>query len=849
MALNHSDSALFPTSHWHKGSAMARKFLCFFLLLSLSSFTISLVAQPQSPRSLNAAELRLAIKKLSVLGSVLFIAAHPDDENTAFLAYMAKGRLMRSAYLAVTRGEGGQNLLGAEQGDLMGVIRTQELLAARRIDGAEQYFTSAIDFGYSKTLVETMRIWGRERILSDVVWVIRAYRPDVVVMRFTPTQGGHGNHTSSAALAEEAYAAAGDPLRFPDQLKFVQIWKPKRLLWNVFRFQQSDRAAKPDSAVAIDLGMYSPVLGESFTEIAGRSRSMHKSQGFGAGQNRGEFVNYFKHVEGEMAVADLLDGINTTWARVAGGGSVAKMLEEAYRTFDEENPAKSLPVLLRAYSEIEKLNKDPWIQVKKRELVDVIKLCGGLWLDALSVDNFGVPGGEIKITGSALNRSSYPFRLTKIVSQFGRFDTTLNVQLQSNQPVQLVFVLKLPKDLPYSQPYWLVEPSGLGAYRIPRRELVGQPQNVPPLTLSLTLVSNDGAITFEVPVRFRGVDPVEGEQYRPFAVIPPVALNLPEKTYVFPDNKPRSVQANLRSNVPMASGSVSLRTPDGWKVTPPSIPFELKQKDENLTVDFLVEPTSRSGSGTFAVEATVGDVRVHQDMITIRYPHIPPQMVFPAAEGSLLRVDLKKTDRRIGYIMGAGDDIPTALRQLGYTVTLLTDDDLKNGGLSQYDVIIAGVRAYNTRPVLKANQRKLMEFVEKGGTYVVQYMTARRSETENLGPYPFSVASDRVSVEEAPVRFLAPDHAVLNTPNKITQADFDGWVQERGLYFADKWDSHYTPILASNDPGEPSKDGGLLVAQYGKGTYVFTGYAFFRQLPAGVPGAYRLFVNIISLGK
>jgi LmbE family N-acetylglucosaminyl deacetylase len=828
---------------------MVRKILCLFLLVSLSSFTSSIVAQPQSPKSLDAAELRLAIKKLNVLGSVLFIAAHPDDENTAFLAYMAKGRLMRSAYLSVTRGEGGQNLLGAEQGDLMGLIRTQELLAARRIDGAEQYFTRAIDFGYSKTLDETMRIWGKERILSDVVWIIRSYRPDVVVMRFTPTQGGHGNHTSSAALAEDAYVAAGDPLRFPEQLKYVRVWKAKRLLWNVFRFQQSDRPAKPDSSMSIDLGVYSPVFGESFTEIAGRSRSMHKSQGFGAGQGRGEFVNYFQHIAGEMATSDIFDGVNTTWSRVAGGASAAKLLEEAYRTFDEENPAKSLPVLLRAYGEIQKLSNDPWIQVKRRELVDVIKLCGGLWLDALSSDGSGVPGGEIKITGSALNRSMYPFRLAKIVGPFGQFDTTLNVQLQSNQAVQIAFVLKLPKDLPYSQPYWLVEPAELGAYRIPRQELVGQPENVPALSVSMSLVSNDGAMTFEVPVRFRGVDPVEGEQYRPFGIIPPVALNLPEKTYVFPDNKPQSVQVNLRSNGSKVSGLVSLRTPDGWKVTPPSIPFEFKQKDENLSIAFLVEPTSRSGSGAFGAEASVGDVRVRQDMVTIRYPHIPPQTVFPAAEGHLLRIDLKKTDRRIGYIMGAGDEIPTVLRQLGYSVTMLIDDDLKNGGLGQYDVIIAGVRAYNTRPVIKANQRKLMEFVEKGGTYVVQYMTARRAETENLGPYPFNVTSDRVSVEEAPVRFLAPNHPALNVPNKITQEDFDGWVQERGLYFADKWDSHYTAILASNDPGEPSRDGGLLVAQYGKGTYVFTGYAFFRQLPAGVPGAYRLFVNLISLGS
>jgi LmbE family N-acetylglucosaminyl deacetylase len=828
---------------------MPRTILIFFLLVVFIAFAGTSAAQPQSPKVLNAAELRLAIKKLGVLGSVLFIAAHPDDENTAFLAYMAKGRLMRSAYLSVTRGEGGQNLLGAEQGDLMGVIRTQELLAARRIDGAEQYFTRAIDFGYSKTLEESMRIWGKERVLSDVVWVIRSYRPDVVVMRFTPTQGGHGNHTSSAALTEEAYAAAGDPLRFPEQLKYVQIWKPKRLLWNVFRFQQTDRPSKPDSAVTLDLGTYSPVLGESFTEIAGRSRSMHKSQGFGAGQNRGEFINYFQHVSGEMAQADIFDGINTTWSRIKGGEGVSKFLEDAYRTFDEENPAKSLPSLLRAYGEMEKLKTDSWTQVKKSELVEVIKLCGGLWLDALSSDNFGPPGVDIRITASALNRSSYLFRLIKVAGPFGRFDTTLTVQLQGNQQVQVPFTLKLPKEVPYSQPYWLIEPAELGAYRLPQQQLVGRPENAPALSVSMTLGSNDGVITVDVPVRFRAVDPVEGEQYRPFGVIPPIALNLPEKIYVFADGKSHSVQVNIRGNVASASGAVALRTPDGWKVTPPSVPFDLRQKDENLSVSFQVEPTVRSASGSFGVVATVGDVRVHQDMITIRYPHIPPQTVFPEAEGKLLRIDLKKTDRRIGYIMGAGDDIPVALRQMGYSVTLLTDEDLKNGNLSQYDVILTGVRAYNTRPVLKANQRKLMEFVESGGTYVVQYMTARRAETDNLGPYPFNVTSDRVSVEEATVRFLAPDHPVLNSPNKITQADFDGWIQERGLYFADKWDARYTAILGSNDPGEPSRDGGLLVAQYGKGSYVFTGYAFFRQLPAGVLGAYRLFVNLISLGS
>lgn len=825
---------------------MARR---FFSLLVLPFLLASAFSQPQSPRSLNAAELRLAMKKLTVLGSVLYVAAHPDDDNTAFLGYMAKGRLMRAGYLSMTRGEGGQNLIGSEQGDLLGVIRTQELLASRRIDGAEQYFTRAIDFGFSKSLEETMNIWGKERILSDVVRLIRSFRPDVVVTRFTPTQGGHGNHTSSAELAAQAYAAAGDPTRFPEQLNYVQPWKPKRLLWNVFRFQQADRPAVPEHSVSLDLGTYSPILGESFTEMAGKSRSMNRSQGTGGGQNRGEFVNYFQHIAGDTATKDLFDGVNTSWTRVPGGAAVGEMLEAVYRSYDQENPEKSLPALFRVYTELSKLKDEPWIAIKKRELNDVIKLCGGLWVDALSSENNLTPGSDMKVTVTAISRSSYPLRLERIVAPLGRADSVLDVQLRNNQPVQAIFTIKLPKDFPYTQPYWLVDPPDLGAYRVPNQQLIGQAENTPPVTVRVRITSNDGAMDLEVPVRFRIVDPVEGEQYRPLVINPPVTVNLPEKVYIFADGISKSVLVNVRNEGGKVSGTVALRVPQGWKVTPQSIPFEFAHKDENQSVSFSVQPGPGSGTGSFQVEATVGDRTVQQDMITIRYPHIPLQTVMPRTEGRLLRFELKTTSKRIGYIMGPGDEIPTTLRQIGYPVTMLTDDDLKNGALGSYDVIIAGVRSYNMRPVLRANQRKLMEFVEKGGTYIVQYMTPRRVESENMGPYPFTVSGDRVSVEEAPVRFLAPENPALNFPNKISQDDFKGWIQERGLYFSDKWDSHYTPILASNDPGEPSKDGGLLVTQYGKGYYVFTGYAFFRQLPGGVPGAYRLFANLIALGR
>jgi LmbE family N-acetylglucosaminyl deacetylase len=828
---------------------MSGKIKAAFLLLLFSIHPFSLFAQPQSPRLLDAAQLRVALEKLTVLGSVLYVGAHPDDENTAFLTFMAKGRLMRAGYLSMTRGEGGQNLIGTEQGDLMGILRTQELLAARRIDGAEQFFSRAIDFGYSKTLDETMRIWGKERILSDVVWVIRKFRPDVVVTRFTPTQGGHGNHLASAELTDEAFEAAGDPKKFPEQLRYVKPWKPKRLVWNTFRFRQSDRPARPENSVALDLGTYSPLLGESFTEIAGQSRSMHKSQGFGASQSRGEFVNYFQHAEGDTAKVDLFDGVNTTWSRVRGGEAVAKILEGALREFDCEHPAKVIPTLLKAYARMESLSGDPWVEVKKQEIVEVIKSCAGLWMDALASDYSAVPGGEVKLTTLALNRSDYPFVLERVSYSLGASDTLLRVRLPYNQQVQVSGSVRLPENFPYTQPYWLREQPELGSYNVPDQQMIGLPENPPALSVTMTLSSPDGRLDVQVPVRFRSVDPVEGEQYRPFEVVPPVALNLPENVSVFTNDEEKPLLVNIRSGEPNVSGSVAVHVPAGWKVKPETIPFSLSNKNEEQTVSFSLQPAEGASSGVFSVEATVGNRTVRVGIRTVDYSHIPPQAVFPLAEGKLLRIEMSLPERSIGYIMGAGDEIPTALRQLGYQVTLLSDQDLANGNLAKFDVILAGIRAYNTRPELRANQKKLMEYVRNGGTYIVQYVTRRGTQSENLGPYPFDVSNDRVTVEEAPVEFLAPDHPLLNYPNKITANDFEGWVQERGLYFADKWDPRYTTVLASNDPGEQPKGGGLLVAQYGKGYYVYTGYAFFRQLPAGVAGAYRLFVNMVSIGK
>ncbi|MBI1807333.1 MAG: PIG-L family deacetylase [Ignavibacteria bacterium] len=816
------------------------KTILFVVLL----FSYSHNLRCQQPKTLDAAELQLALKKLTVLGSVLYIAAHPDDENTALLAYLAKGRHIRAAYLSTTRGEGGQNLIGSEQGELMGVLRTQELLAARRVDGAQQFFTRAIDFGYSKTSEEALRIWNENEVLSDMVWIIRNFRPDIVITRFSLTLGGHGHHTASAILAGKAFAAAGDPSQFPEQLNdVVKPWKPKRLMFNLARFFGTPMDTV--HSLNVDLGAFSPILGTSFTEIAGISRTMHKSQGFGVAQTRGPTVNYFQHTAGDSATHDLFDGINLKWSRVLGGETVGTILDDAYRSFTPNNPSAIVPLLMKAYAEMNKLN-DPWIDVKRKELIDVIAACSGIWVDAIASDHSATPGSEIGVTVTALNRSTVPFNLERVSYTYQPHDSIVSMPLQDNIPTTINLKISIPSTAEPTQPYWLAEPSTIGLYHVSKRNLILLPENPHTLIVHFVLMTEQGKITLEAPVQYRWVDPVEGELYRLFEIVPDVAVNLDEKIYLFPSAKPKDISVKLRGGRPNIGGTARLVLPSGWTATPPTIPFSLMNKNDEQTVTFSVQPTDESPSGTFSVEAETESGKFSLGMTTIRYSHIPPQTVFPHAEGKLIRLNLKRKKQSIGYIMGSGDAVPTALRQVGYQVTLISDQDLSTRDLSPFDAIVAGVRAYNTRPQLKIYQQRLLDYAHAGGTYIVQYVTQQGKESEHLGPYSFTISRDRVSVEDAPVTFTDSTHPIVNVPNKITQEDFRGWVQERGLYFADTWDSSYQTILVCNDPGEPLRSGGLLVAQFGKGAYIYTGYSFFRQLPAGVPGAYRLFVNLIE---
>ena len=817
------------------------------VLILILTTLMSINVAAQSEKILDAAELELAIKKLSVLGSVLYIAAHPDDENTAALAYFESGRMLRTGYCAMNRGSGGQNLLGDEQADLLGIIRTQELLAARRIDGAEQFFTRAIDFGYTKSPDETFKIWGKQEILSDVVWTIRKFRPDVIITRFPDTgEGGHGHHTASAILAEEAFKLAGDPNSFPEQLQYVKPWEPKRLYVNVWPSLVKEKYNNPDNLIQIDLGAYNPLLGKSYTEIAAESRSMHKSQGFGISAIRGSSVNYFYYIEGEKAKNDLFSGIDLTWNRVKGSGEVQNLISEIQKEFNPENPSASLPKLLKLYSELNKLDDNYWVPLKTKEILKIIQSAAGIWIEAFANDYSFSPGDSVKISTGIVNRSDFPLSLKKISTSYLSNPIVLNKSLTNNNFFKTDAEIVLPKNIPITQPFWLVNSHGEGRYDVNDRQLIGRPENDPPLTAEYTLTDGKTDFNLSVPVLYHWTDPVRGEEYRPIEITPPVAINFTDKLYLFPDNKSRTISVNLISNKNGANGKLSLQIPDGWKTEPQEYQYLLNKKGEEKSFTFVVTPPDSQSEVIIKAVATEEGKEISRGMITIDYPHIPIQTVFPPAEVKLIRLNIKKTISSLGYIMGSGDEIPEFLQQLGYRIHLISDEDLDTANLNKYDAIITGVRAYNTRERLAAAQPKLMKYVQDGGTLVVQYITLADLVTENIGPYPITISHDRITVEDTPIKFVNPSDPLLHYPNNITENDFKDWVQERGLYFADKWDPKYKTVLSGNDPGENSLEGGLLYTNYGKGIFIYTGYSWFRQIPAGVPGAFRIFVNLIS---
>ena len=833
------------------------KRLSILIIFLLSS---GLVFSQTAPPS-DLVTIEQSFKKLDVLGSVLYVAAHPDDENTRLLAYLAQEKHYRTGYLSLTRGDGGQNLIGNEQGEQLGLIRTQELLAARRVDGAEQFFSRANDFGFSKGPGETLKIWDREKVLSDVVWVIRKFRPDVIICRFPTTgEGGHGHHTASAILAQEAFTAAADPNRFPEQLKYVQVWQAKRLLWNTFSFG-SVNTTSPDQ-FKVDVGVYNPIIGKGYGEVAADSRSNHKTQGFGTAKTRGEAIEYFKTILGDAPKADLMDGVNTTWGRV-GAEDISTQLSAIKKDFDVDHPDKSVPALVNLLGKVEKVKDDYWRTQKTKELSELIAACAGLWFESYAAEPVYALGDAISVKTQFLLRNNID------VSVSGMYYTYYNEQF----PVQINNVFTAGDASKYilnknvntvqdftsqfqagviTQPYWLTYPKSVGMYDIDYLDNPGHkvtpktlPENIP-YSAHITFKILNKEIEFERPIKFKYVDPARGELYEPLVVAPPVTANIEAKDYIFNSTQPQTVQVKLKSFT-KASGSISIKPIDGWKISPEKIDFDGKNKGDEWMETFTVTPTdSKPKTSIFEAEVTANGKTFDLGIKTIAYNHIPTITLFPPAQANLINIDLKIAGKKIGYIAGAGDQMPDALRQVGYDVHMLTEAEIMNNDLSIYDAIITGVRAFNVDDRIPFEQPKLMEYVKNGGNLLVQYNNNAGVLVPQIGPYPFRPVNQRVTDETAKVTFLDPTSSVLNYPNKITDADFDGWIQERGLYYVSDIDPKYQTPLAMNDPGEQPNKGSLIVADYGKGRFVYTSLAFFRQLPAGVPGAYRLFVNLLS---
>jgi LmbE family N-acetylglucosaminyl deacetylase len=824
--------------------------LFFFFLLSIG-------LSGQAPKKISSADIYDAIQRAQFLGSVMYIAAHPDDENTRMISYFSNHVKANTTYLSLTRGDGGQNVLGTELRELLGMLRTQELLMARGIDNGNQMFSRANDFGYSKSSEETLATWNRDEVLNDVVWAIRKIQPDIIINRFShdTSRRTHGHHTSSAILSYEAFDLASDPFSYPRHMNYYSTWQPKRLFFNTswwfYGSRENFEKADKSDMISVDGGVYYPSMGKSNNEIAAESRSMHKCQSMGSTPSRGSEPEYLQLLKGEKITNsnDPFEGINTSWSRLQGGAKVGTLLRQVEKDFDFSNPAASVPELMNVLAMIQNLRQSRWRDLKAKEVKDIIVNSMALFIEATANTNMAVKGETVDITFELTNRSNQEAQLLFLRILPMGLDSTFQMNLDNNQRNRFELSITIPEYIKYTNAYWLNEKGSYGMYKVASQKLRGLPETPRELKVQFSFLVDGKLLEIEKNIVFKKTDRIAGEVYQPFEIVPPVSSNIQNSVYVFADNAPKEVEVIVKSSAKSAEGEVFLNVPDGWRTDPVSHNFSMSQRGEELSFKFLLYPSEKQEEVTITSSVKIGGEVFSKSLFEINYDHIPLQLVYQPSTSKAVKIDLKRQGQRIGYIMGAGDDIPNSLEQIGYSVELLDDTKIRADYLQSYDAVILGIRAFNTVDKLKFLNKELMEYVKKGGNVIVQYNWTRGLVTNDLGPYPLQLSRDRVSMEDAEVRILIPDHEALNSPNKITSSDFNGWVQERGLYFANEWDQNYQALLSSNDPGETPKEGGLLIAKYGDGYYINTGYSWFRQLPAGVPGAFRLFTNLISLGN
>jgi LmbE family N-acetylglucosaminyl deacetylase len=804
------------------------------------------LAYSQNPSS---GEIKQQIKKLGKLGSVLYFAAHPDDENTRIISYYANEKLYETAYFSLTRGDGGQNLIGDEKGDQLGVIRTQELLQARKIDGGKQYFSRAVDFGYSKTVEETLAKWNEDSILYDAVWVIREFQPDIIITRFPPDErAGHGHHTASAVVAMKAMDMAADSTVFPNQLNLLSPWQVKRLFINTGPWWEPNidslATANPEVFAKINVGEYSSILGESYTEIAGKSRSQHKTQGFGAALSKGNRWEYLELIKGEAFESSPMDGIYTGWGLTMDANLIQNEITKCYADFNEKAAWQSVEQLIKIRSVINENAEGHWKKVKTEEVNTLIQSCLGLVVEVQSENSIWVNGSEEELSFNILNRSAYPLSIEKI--QGLDFDSTFSSQkLKRNEWNAFSKSIKL-KNSKNSHPYWLREEHE-ALFTIQERNLTGQAEHSisPRFTFSFKLENNED-LTIEIPVIYKHVDRVKGELSHEVFISPAIIIHPSSDMILFKAKEKRTVTFQV-SNIAGTGNAIFYPGLTGdWK-GPEKIDVKFTIKGKPEIIKFDVEAPKGASEIMMYPHVSMNGQEFNKDQLILDYDHMDARMMLPKVKTKLLALDVTTNGEHIAYLAGAGDEIPVMLREMGYHITMISIDDL-NGSLDQYDALIFGVRAFNVHPQLVNYHENILKYMEDGGRVVMQYNTSRGMDIP-LGPYPFELSRDRVTDENATIDILDSSDPILNYPNKITAKDFENWVQERGLYFAKNWCEKYRSPLSWNDPNEDPSAGSLLVTGYGKGVYVYTSISFFRQLPAGVPGAYRLFSNIISGGK
>ena len=823
---------------------MLRYSIQFFLIILIN---FNLHSQEEN-NIYSSSSIISKLEKLNTLGKVLYVAAHPDDENTRLITYLSNEKKYQTAYLSLTRGDGGQNLIGKDLKENLGLIRTQELLEARKIDGGIQFFTSAIDFGYSKNSKESLEFWNEDQILYELVWIIRKFKPDVIITRFNEVSGiTHGHHTASSILTNKAFRISGNPDIFQDQLEILETWKAKRIFWNTStRFFDLSKYSD-DEILKIDVGLYNNILGKSYNEISSESRSMHKSQGFGSLKRRGSEKELFILTQGDKYDDNLMDGVDVTWNRFGENNEIIEYINNLVGEYDPKKPYKTVNKLSVLYEKVSKIKDEGWKEIKLNEIKNLIKACLGLFFESLSDVSISPTGENIKVNFDAINRSPININLKK-VSVFDE-DFLIEKDLINNEFFRLEKTIKIPVSENFTEKYWLMNKPNFGNYDVKDQELIGNPDNNFPVETNFIFTLNNIEISYTIPLLNKKNSPTKGDDYKIFNIGLPIYLNPKRYNELVVNSNSQTIEVEVISGKENLDATIYLDVPENIKYEPKYFDLSFKDVNEKKIIKFnLTLPEKDSFKEKIIVKANYNDEYYERGIKEINYDHIIQQVRFPLSEIKIIKFNIKTKGKNVAYFMGSGDNIPSFLSLIGYKIDLLTLDQLSTDILSNYDALIIGIRAYNVNKKLIEKTKEIHDYVKNGGNVLVQYNTSRGIDVKDFAPYSFNISRNRTSQENSKVDIINKNHIALNYPNKILLEDFDNWVQERGLYFPINWSDDYETLISSNDSGEKPNHGGILISKIGKGHYVYTSYSWFRQLPSGVSGAYKLFVNLISLG-